>query len=73
MSLVKQKFLVRYDSTEADHFVVSKTEKDFIFAVSSSCLYYHDTTNRDMVMVTTVKGNREGFTDREFGKAKARF
>jgi hypothetical protein len=70
MSLVKKKFPVRYDSTEADQFIVSKPETDIIFAASSSGLYYHDTTNRAVVMVTTVKGNREGFTDREFGKAK---
>jgi hypothetical protein len=49
---------------------VSKPEKDIIFAASSSGLYYHDTTHRAVVMMTTVKGNREGFTDREFGKAK---
>jgi hypothetical protein len=66
MSLVKHKFPVRYESTEADPCVVSKPEKDVIFAASSIGLYYNNTTNRAMVMVTTVKGNREGFTNREF-------
>jgi hypothetical protein len=71
MALVKKKFPVRYDSTKGDHFVVSKPEKDIIFAASASGFYYHDTTNHAVVMVTTVKSNQEGLTDREFEKAKA--
>jgi hypothetical protein len=71
MSLVKKKFPVRYGSTKGDHFVVSKPEKDIIFAASASGIYYHDTTNRVMVMVTTVKSNHDGLTNREFEKAKA--
>jgi hypothetical protein len=50
---------------------VSKPDKDVIFAASSSGLYYHDTTNWDVMLVTTVKENKEGFTDREFNRAKA--
>jgi hypothetical protein len=50
---------------------VSKPDKDVIFAASSSGLYYHDTTNRAVMLVTTVKDNKEGFTDREFTRAKA--
>jgi hypothetical protein len=71
MALVKKKFPVKYDSTKGDHFFVSKPEKDIIFAASASGMYYHDTTNRAVVMVNTVKANREGLTDREFEKAKA--
>jgi hypothetical protein len=32
-------------------------------------LYYHDTTNRAVVKVMTVKGNGEGFTDRDFAQS----
>jgi hypothetical protein len=71
MALVKNKFPVKYDSTKGDHFVVSKPEKDIIFAASASGLYYHDTTKCAVVMVTAVKSNREGLTDREIEKAKA--
>jgi hypothetical protein len=71
MALVKNKSPVKYDSTKGDHFVVSKPEKDIIFPASSIGLYYHDTAKRAVVMVTTVKSNREGLTDREFEKAKA--
>jgi hypothetical protein len=71
MSLVKKKFPVRYDSAVGDQFIVSKPDKDVIFAASSSGLYYHDTTNRAVMLVTTVKENKEGFTDREFTRAKA--
>jgi hypothetical protein len=48
-----------------------KPKTDIIFASSASGLYYHDTTNCAIFMVTTVKSNREGLTDREFEKAKA--
>jgi hypothetical protein len=71
MSLIKKKFPVRYDSTVGDQFIVSKPDKDVIFAASSSGLYYHDTTNRAVILVTTVKENKEGFTDREFTRAKS--
>jgi hypothetical protein len=70
MALVKKKSPVRYDSTKGDHFAVSRPEKDIIFAASAIGIYYHETTNRAMVMVTTIKSNREGLTDREFERAK---
>jgi hypothetical protein len=69
MSLMKKKFPVRYDSTAGDQFIVSKADKYVIFVVSSSGLYYHDTTNRAIIMVNTIKGNMEGFPDREFDRA----
>jgi hypothetical protein len=71
MSLVKKKFPVRYDSASGDQFIVSKPDKDVIFSASSSGLYYHDTTNRAVVLVNTVKQNKEGFTEREFNRANS--
>jgi hypothetical protein len=71
MSLVKNKFPVKYDSAKGDHFVVIKPDKDVIFSGSPIGRYYHDTTNRAVVMVNTVKQNREGFTDRGFDRAKS--
>jgi hypothetical protein len=41
-----------------------------IFQHSRSGLYYHDTKDRAVVMVNTVKENREGYTHREFERAK---
>jgi hypothetical protein len=64
MALVKKKLPVKFDSTKGDHFVVSKPKKYVIFAASASGLYYHDTKNRAVVMVNTVKSNQEGPTDR---------
>jgi hypothetical protein len=71
MSLVSRKFPVRYDSASGDQFVVSKPDKDVIFSASKSGLYYHDTTNRAVVLVNTVKQNKEGLTEREFNRAKS--
>jgi hypothetical protein len=56
MSMVKKKFPVRYEIAKSEQFVVSKPEKGFVFAAISNGLYYHDTTNRAVVMVTTVRG-----------------
>jgi hypothetical protein len=50
---------------------VTKTDNDVIFAASPSGLYYHDTTKCAVVLVNTVKHNREGLTDREFDRAKS--
>jgi hypothetical protein len=71
LSLVRKKFPVKYDSSTGDRFIVSKPEKDIIFAASPSGLYFHDTSDRAVVLVSTVKTNREGFTDREYSQAKA--
>jgi hypothetical protein len=71
MSLFKKKFPVTYDSAKGDYFIVKKPDKNIIFAGSPSGLYYHDTTNRAVMLVNTVKQNREGFTDREFDRAKS--
>jgi hypothetical protein len=62
---------VRYNSAVGDQLIVSKPNKYVIFAASSSGLYYHDTTNRAVMLVTTVKETNEGFTDREFTRTKA--
>jgi hypothetical protein len=48
---------------------VSKPDKDMMFAASPSGLYYHNTTNCAVVMINTVRGNREGLTYREFHRA----
>jgi hypothetical protein len=46
-----------------------KPEKDVIFKESPTGLYYHDTEDRAFTMVTIVKENREGFTNREFERS----
>jgi hypothetical protein len=71
MSLVRKKSPVRYDSVAGDQFIVSKPDKDVIFSASWSGLYYHDTTNRAVVLVKTVKQNKEGFTEREYNRVKS--
>jgi hypothetical protein len=70
MSLLKKKFPVTYDSAKGDYFIVKKPDKNIIFAGSPSGMYYHDTTNRAVMLVNTVKQNREGFTDRQFDRTK---
>jgi hypothetical protein len=65
MSLVRNKFPVRYDSIVGDQFIVSKPDTDVIFSASRSGLYFHDTTKRAVVLVNTSKQNKEGFAEWE--------
>jgi hypothetical protein len=70
LSHVKKWFRIRYDSANVNQFVVVKPDKEIIFNESKEGLYYHDTANQAMVMVNTVKEKKEGFTDREYHRAK---
>jgi hypothetical protein len=61
---------VKYDSLDRNKFVAVRTNKEVVFKHSESGIYYHTTTNRAVIMVNTVKENREGYTHREFTVAK---
>jgi hypothetical protein len=61
---------VHYDSDNGKQFIVVQPTKQVVFQQSATGLYYHDTTNRAVVMVNTVNGNREGFTNRAVRAAK---
>jgi hypothetical protein len=77
LSQVKKKFPITYDSTNDNEFHVIKPDKHVVFKEIESGLYYHDTTNRaflvlntDKTALETVKNNREGFTDRDYERAR---
>jgi hypothetical protein len=76
-SQVKKKFPIIYDSKNENKFHVIKPDKHVVFKESESGLYYHDTTNRAVLMLNadktelnTIKTNREGFTERDNERAK---
>jgi hypothetical protein len=77
LSQVKKKFPITYDSKNDNEFHVIKPDKHVVFKESESGLYYHDTTNRaflilnaDKTSIDTIKTNREGFTERNYERAK---
>jgi hypothetical protein len=70
LAKVKERYPVRYDSEGGNQFIVVQPKKQVVFKQSSSGLYFHDTTNRAVVMVNTVSDNREGYTNRAFNEAK---
>jgi hypothetical protein len=70
LARVKERYSVRYDSDEGNQFMVVQPHIQIVFPQSGSGLYYHDTTDRAVVMVNTVGHNREGFTNRAYNKAK---
>jgi hypothetical protein len=67
---VKERYPVHYDSDNVNQFIVAQPTKQVVFQQSATGLYYHDTTNRAVVMVNTVNGNRKGFTNRAVRAAK---
>jgi hypothetical protein len=58
LSLAKMSkhYPVKFDSADGNKFVVIQPSKEFIFKQSKSGLYFHDTMDRVVVMVNTVKG-----------------
>jgi hypothetical protein len=64
LSKLKERYPVKYDSSAGNQFVVKQPTKKVIFKQSLSGLYYHDTRDRAIVMVNTIKENREGYTNR---------
>jgi hypothetical protein len=77
LSRVKKKIPITYDSKNDIEFHVIKPDKHVVLKESASGLYYHDTANREFLMLNataatigTIKANREGFTDRNYERAK---
>jgi hypothetical protein len=77
LSQVKKKFPITYDSKNDNEFHVIKPDKHIVFKDSESVLYYQDTTNRaflmlnaDKMAIDTININREGFTERDYERAK---
>ena len=68
---VSKRYPVVYNSKEARGFVVMKPDRKVVFHQSPQGLFYHDTTNRAVMLVNTVHENMEGFTKRQVERAKA--
>jgi hypothetical protein len=67
---VKERYPIKYDSTNGNQFIVIQPTKELIFHQSQSRLYHHGTENRAVVMVNTVAENHEVYTQREYDDAK---
>jgi hypothetical protein len=70
LAKVKERYPIHYDSDNGNQFIVAQPTKQVVFQQSATGLYYHDTTNRAVVMVNTVRSNHEGFTNRAVRAAK---
>jgi hypothetical protein len=72
MSLAKmrKRYPVKFRSVNENQFVDIQSSKEVIFKQSESGLYFHDTINREVVMVNTVNGNIEGYTQCQYDGAK---
>ena len=68
---VKEKFIVTYDSDRDGTFTVHNPNGVNIkFEMHRDGLHYHDTVNRQVTMVQTVKENEKGYSKRKLAGAK---
>ena len=68
---VRNKFHVTYDSQGDSAFIVHKPNgTDVHFIMHADGLHYHDTKNRQLTMVSTVKSESEGHSKRQIEQAK---
>jgi len=67
---VKKLYPITYDSREGDVFTVHTPEHKVHFKCSDEGLYYHDVDNRAITLVTTVEGNKEGYSERQIKQAE---
>jgi hypothetical protein len=58
------------DSDNGNQFIVAQPANQVVFQQIATGIYYHDTTNRAVVMVNTINGNRKGFINRAVTAAK---
>jgi hypothetical protein len=64
-------FYVTYDSHGKGSFIVHKpTGIDIHFFMHADGRHYHNTNNRQLTMVSTVKSESEGFSKRQLEQAK---
>ena len=67
---VKSKFHVTYDSRGTGEFLMHKPNGIVIrFVMHEDGLHYHDTNNRQLTMVQTVKSESEGFSKKQVEQA----
>jgi hypothetical protein len=70
MSRVIQKYRVSFDSEQGNTFIVTKPDgTTFEFIQSDAGLYYLDTSNHGVALVTTVAQNKSKYTNADYLKA----
>jgi hypothetical protein len=73
MSRASCRYRIIYDNTNGNFFRLIMPNREILFQLSPSGLYYHDAADRmeNVILVNTVAKNREGFTNKEFQGARA--
>ena len=66
---VKRKYRVTFDSEKDDCFVVHKPDRQILFREHPSGLYVHDITDREVIFLQTVEGNKSKYSDRQYRRA----
>ncbi len=71
LTKMKAKHRVTYDSTDGNEFRVHKTGGTVrIFTESEKGLYYYDTNQGEIALVSTVETNKSKYTNRDYSRAK---
>ena len=69
LSNVKRKYRVTYDSAKENVFIVHKPKELIIFQESPNGLYYHNTIDRNVVLLNTVEENMTKYSKRQVQRA----
>ena len=67
---MKKKYRVTYDSAEFETFTVHKPDAQLHFVMNQDGLHYHDTKNREVILIQTVQENKEGYSKRHIKYAQ---
>jgi Reverse transcriptase (RNA-dependent DNA polymerase) len=68
---VKMKYRVTYDSSKENTFMIHKSDVTIGFKESPHGLFYHDTNNRELVLLNSVAENTLKYSDRQYRRAVA--
>jgi hypothetical protein len=66
LSHMKEKYSFKYYSDNRNQCIVVQPTKEAVFKKSPSRIYCQHTANRAIIMMNTVKDNREGYTSRKY-------
>jgi hypothetical protein len=66
---IKNKYRVTYDSEKDNIFFVHKPDAIIKFQESDNGLFFHDVTDRDVILLNTVEENKNKYSERQYKRA----
>ena len=67
----RDSYHIWFNNRRGNEFVIEKPNRTIRFHHGTNGLYRHDDAQKDMVMVTTAKGNKEGHTRQQYKRGNS--